>query len=111
MAIINRIDKFETVIETRNGNNGVINFNDVIWTRKELNKLFKIGDIIYVKKISDGNYSLKQIPKANGGIVVMDPYTGRVLALSGGFSFKKVNSINYKQNVNLDLHLNLLYMP
>ena len=89
LAIINRIDKFETVIETRNGNNGVINFNDVIWTRKELNKLFKIGDIIYVKKISDGNYSLKQIPEANGGIVVMDPYTGRVLALSGGFSFKK----------------------
>ena len=31
---------------------------------------------------------LKQLPKINGGIVVMDPYTGRVLALSGGFSFK-----------------------
>jgi penicillin-binding protein 1A len=29
------------------------------------------------------------LPKVNGGIVVMDPYTGRVLALSGGFSFKK----------------------
>ena len=28
------------------------------------------------------------MPKINGGIVVMDPYTGRVLALSGGFSFK-----------------------
>ena len=38
--------------------------------------------------MSAGNYSLKQIPKANGGIVVMDPYSGRVLALSGGFSFK-----------------------
>jgi len=49
----------------------------------------KVGDIIYVKKISDKNYSLKQLPKVNGGIVVMDPYTGRVLALSGGFSFKK----------------------
>ena len=31
---------------------------------------------------------LRQIPNANGGIVVMDPYTGRVLAMSGGFSFK-----------------------
>ncbi|MDA9728266.1 penicillin-binding transpeptidase domain-containing protein, partial [Candidatus Pelagibacter sp.] len=41
-----------------------------------------------VKKFSDGNYSLKQLPIANGGIVVMDPYSGRVLALSGGFSFK-----------------------
>ena len=32
---------------------------------------------------------LKQLPKVNGGIVVMDPFTGRVYALSGGFSFKK----------------------
>ena len=51
--------------------------------------MLKVGDIIYVKKISDKNYSLKQLPKVNGGIVVMDPYTGRVLALSGCFSFKK----------------------
>jgi len=89
LAVVNRIDKFETVIETSNGINGTINFNDIDWTRKEFKKLFKIGDIIYVKKISEGNYSLKQLPKANGGIVVMDPYSGRVLALSGGFSFKK----------------------
>jgi penicillin-binding protein 1A len=42
-----------------------------------------------VKKISDKKFSLQQLPKINGGIVVMDPYTGRILALSGGFSFKK----------------------
>ena len=39
--------------------------------------------------IREKTYSLKQLPRVNGGIVVMDPYTGRVLALSGGFSFKK----------------------
>ena len=89
LAVVNRIDKFETVIETSDGNKGVINFNDIDWTRKEFKNLFKKGDIIYVKKISEGNYSLKQLPKANGGIVVMDPYSGRVLALSGGFSFRK----------------------
>ncbi len=89
LAVVTRIDKFETVIETQNENIGTINFNDIDWTRKEFKKLFKIGDIIHVKKLSDGNYSLKQLPKANGGIVVMDPYSGRVLALSGGFSFKK----------------------
>ena len=89
LAVVNRIDKFETVIETRDGNKGVINFNDIDWTRKEFKNLFKSGDIIYVKKISEGNYSLKQLPNANGGIVVMDPYSGRVLALSGGFSFRK----------------------
>ena len=89
LAVITRIDKFETVIKTQNDDNGAINFNDIDWTRKEFKKLFKIGDIIYVKKLSDGNYSLKQLPRANGGIVVMDPYSGRVLALSGGFSFKQ----------------------
>ena len=89
LAIVKRIDKFETVIETQRNKKGIINYNDIDWTRKDFKKLFKIGDIIYVKKISDGNYSLKQLPKANGGIVVMDPYSGRVLALSGGFSFKK----------------------
>tara|TARA_B100000674_G_scaffold492614_1_gene512985 strand:- start:831 stop:3167 length:2337 start_codon:yes stop_codon:yes gene_type:complete len=89
LAVVNRIDKFETVIETQNGNKGIINFNDIDWTRMEFKKLFKKGDIIYVEKLSDGNYSLKQLPKANGGIVVMDPYSGRVLALSGGFSFKE----------------------
>ena len=89
LAVVTRIDKFETVIETQNENIGTINFNDIDWTRQEFIKLFKIGDIIYVKKLSDGNYSLKQLPRANGGIVVMDPYSGRVLALSGGFSFKQ----------------------
>ena len=50
--------------------------------------MLKVGDLIYVKKLDKQFYSLKQLPKINGGIVVIDPYTGRVLALSGGFSFK-----------------------
>ncbi len=89
LAVIKRIDKFETVIETQNEKKGVINFNDIDWTRKDFKNMFEIGDIIYVKKLSDGIFTLKQLPKVNGGIVVMDPYSGRVLALSGGFSFKK----------------------
>jgi len=34
------------------------------------------------------HYALRQIPNVNGGIVAIDPHTGRVLALSGGFSFE-----------------------
>ena len=41
-----------------------------------------------LKKIKKNKWSLKQLPKINGAIVVMDPYTGRVLAMAGGFSFK-----------------------
>ncbi len=89
IAIVKRIDKFETVIQTSNKENGVINYEDINWTRKNFDQIFKINDLIYVKKISDGIFSLRQLPNVNGGIVVMDPYSGRVLAMSGGFSFKK----------------------
>ena len=65
----------------------MIEYKEISWTKKEFNELFKIGDIIYVEKLKNNFYSLRQLPKINGGIVVMDPYTGRVLALSGGFSF------------------------
>ncbi len=89
IAIVKRIDKFETVIQTANKENGIISYNDINWTRKNFNQIFKVNDVIYVKKISDGVFSLRQLPIVNGGIVVMDPYSGRVLAMSGGFSFKK----------------------
>ena len=89
LAIIKKLNKFSAEIETKNKLNGSIKFQDISWTKREFSQLLKVGDIIYVKKIKDKNYSLKQLPKINGGMVVMDPYTGRVLALSGGFSFKK----------------------
>ena len=89
LAIVKGIDKFKTSIETYDGNKGIINFKDINWTRKDFKELFNKGDVIFVKKQSKENYSLKQLPNVNGGIVVMDPYSGRVLALSGGFSFKK----------------------
>ncbi len=89
LAIVKKINKFSAEIETEDKIQGVIEFKDISWTKKEFKNLFQLGDIIYVKKISDNKFSLQQLPKINGGIVVMDPYTGRILALSGGFSFKK----------------------
>ena len=57
--------------------------------KKEFDQILKVGDIIYVEKLKGNTFALRQLPEVNGGIVVMDPFTGRVLALSGGFSFKK----------------------
>ncbi len=88
IAIVKSIDKFSAKIETEDNLNGIIEYKDISWTKKEFEELLKPGDIIHVKENINNKFSLKQIPKINGGIVVMDPYTGRVLALSGGFSFK-----------------------
>ncbi len=76
-------------IEIENKEIGFIDFDNISWTRKKSFKELLIpDDIIYVKKIKKNKWSLKQLPKINGAIVVMDPYTGRVLAMAGGFSFK-----------------------
>ncbi len=88
ISIVREVNKFSAKIETKDNLQGTINYNDITWTKKELEDLIRPGDIIYVKKINQKEYSLKQIPKINGGIIIMDPYTGRVLALTGGFSFK-----------------------
>ncbi len=88
IAIIKRLNKFSAEIQTIDRIDGLIEYSEISWTKKEFRELLKEGDIIYVENIADNKYSLKQLPKINGGIVVMDPYTGRVLALSGGFSFK-----------------------
>ena len=89
LAIVKKINKFSAEIETEDNIEGVIEYQSISWTKKEFNKLLKPGDVIYVKKLKGNIFNLKQLPKVNGGIVVMDPFTGRVLALSGGFSFKQ----------------------
>ena len=88
IAIVKKINQFDALIETEEKLEGSIEYKDISWTKKDFKELLKAGDVIYVKKLNKNFFSLQQLPKINGGVVVMDPFTGRVLALSGGFSFK-----------------------
>ena len=54
------------------------------WLLKEN---FKLGDIFFAN-IEHEDLKVMQIPLVNGAIIAIDPHTGKVLALSGGFSFK-----------------------
>ena len=89
LAKVINVKKMSVEIETENKVYGVIDFKNINWTRSEsFEDILNINDIIYVEEIKINKWSLKQLPKINGAIVVMDPYTGRVLAMAGGFSFK-----------------------
>jgi penicillin-binding protein 1A len=89
LAKVISVDKLILKIEIENKEIGFIDFINVNWARKKsFEDLLKLNDIIYVSKIKKNKWSLRQLPKINGAIVVMDPYTGRVLAMVGGFSFK-----------------------
>lgn len=89
LAKVIDIDKLTLKIEVENKEIGFIDFKNINWTRKKnFEDLLKLNDIIYVSKIKKNKWNLKQLPEINGAIVAMDPYTGRVLAMAGGFSFK-----------------------
>ncbi|MBR0828342.1 penicillin-binding protein 1A [Bradyrhizobium manausense] len=83
---------------------GLISIDGVKWARStagnakgrqpsSVAQVLQAGDVIYADPLyKDGNpvegqYRLRQIPEVSGAMVVMDPWTGRVLAMVGGFSF------------------------
>jgi penicillin-binding protein 1A len=76
--------------KTLKGSKGHLSLQNIKWAisnKKAISDSFKIGDVIFVKK-RNKKWDLKQYPKVNGGIVVINPYTGDVKALVGGFNFK-----------------------
>ena len=75
---------------SRDRETAVLPMDGLRWTKKAtVKQALQIGDVIYVEPAEGkpGQYRLRQIPDIAGGIVAMDPYTGRVLAMVGGFSF------------------------
>ena len=53
-----------------------------------MSQVLKTGDVVWVsQKSEDEIYELKQLPEVNGAMVALDPHTGRVLAMTGGYSF------------------------
>jgi len=67
---------------------GTITVNNLKWAiNKSIYNSFKVNDVIFVHKKKNGGWVLKQDPKVNGAIVAIDPFSGKVKALVGGFSF------------------------
>ncbi|MHA1189116.1 MAG: penicillin-binding protein 1A [Alphaproteobacteria bacterium] len=64
------------------------------WAKSKLRRVSDVlnrGDVIFVEAVADqpGDWKLRQPPEVQGGLVAMDPYTGRVRAMVGGFSFSE----------------------
>ncbi len=73
---------------------GVVPLDGVKWAKvkgtvpKRVDQVLNSGDVVYVEPTNDqGQYALRQVPEVSGAMVVEDPWTGRVLAMVGGFSF------------------------
>ncbi|MEL6359849.1 MAG: penicillin-binding protein 1A [Pseudomonadota bacterium] len=75
---------------------GIISADDLAWVKQsdkdtalDATEVLSVGDVILVEESEiEGSYILRQVPAINGGLVAVDPHTGRVLAMVGGFSFQ-----------------------
>jgi penicillin-binding protein 1A len=68
---------------------GLIAPAGIAWTRRNMSTVLAPGDVIYVEPMQPaGTYRLRQVPEISGALVAMDPHTGRIVSMVGGFSFE-----------------------
>jgi penicillin-binding protein 1A len=108
LALVGTVGKTSVQVGFADGTRGIVPFAEMKWARpwKEKQRVgktpskpadvLKAGDVVYVEPVTEAadgtaydadTYALRQVPAVNGAIVALDPHTGRVLAMSGGFSF------------------------
>jgi len=106
-AIVTEATKPTATVGFKDGTTGEITVGDLGWAHPRspegrlgpapsaTTDILKVGDIIAVEPlVEDGNvipgrYALRQVPEISGAMVAMDPHTGRVLAMTGGWSYQQ----------------------
>jgi penicillin-binding protein 1A len=71
------------------GGEGLLDPADATWAKA--GKGLSRGDLVFVEETGPGRYGLRQVPAVNGAIVAVEPRTGRVMAMVGGYSFSLSN--------------------
>ena len=99
-AVVLKSDAHRAIVGFADGTEGVIPYDKMEWAKtrgvppKTVDALLKPGDVWLTGKADVKKeyglpvYWLRQIPKVEGGMIVMDPHTGRIFALVGGFSYE-----------------------
>jgi len=108
LAAVDSVQADKATLVLRNGQAGVIPLGELRWARQALpdqrvgetvraaTQVLRSGDVVAVEAVAKNaegadyapsTYALRQLPQIEGAMVVMDPHTGRVLAMNGGFSY------------------------
>lgn len=99
LAVVTGLDAKAAAIALADGGKGQIAFADMAWARpttanqgigaspKKPGDVVAVGDVIAVEEVKDKTFALRQIPNVGAAFVALDPHTGRVLAMVGGWSY------------------------
>lgn len=108
MPVINGLEPaavFEITARTitvlrANGDLIIVPWSGLSWARKQINSdylgplpqraasIVKLGDLVHITAAPQGGYQLAQIPKAEASLVSLDPRSGSILAMVGGFDYQ-----------------------
>ena len=109
-AVVMGLSDHEVSLGLMGNRGGRIPFAEMKWARPALEKqtmgpmpkrpadVLALGDVILVEPVAKaedghaypaGTYGLRQVPKVEGALVAIDPHTGRVMAMVGGWSYGK----------------------
>lgn len=103
VAAVQSVAEGEARLVLADGNIGSLPFKNTAWARqwlpdqkigakpRSIDDVVAAGDVLVVSADPDapGVFKLEQVPDVQGGFVAMDPHTGRVLAMVGGFNFEQ----------------------
>lgn len=112
LAVVLKVESGSATIGLADGSTGSIPFGEMKWARPwradqrvgpapgGAGDVLAVGDVVAVSRVHDdpqgrekyddwSTFSLEQIPEVDGAIVAMDPHTGRVLAITGGYSYDR----------------------
>jgi len=110
LAVVLSVSDQAAAIGLNGNRTGTIPWNEIKWARpwlkdqhfgpmpRKAGDVLQPGDVVMVEEVAKGedskayaanSFALRQIPKVEGALVAMDPHTGRVLAMVGGWSYSK----------------------
>ena len=105
LAVVLEVQPHEVHIGLKDGTRGSIPLSHMTWAKhhfigettgypqtgddiKSAEEVLNVGDVVAVSPAQGNTFSLEQIPEVNGALIALDPHTGRILAMNGGYRFK-----------------------
>lgn len=110
LAAVLEVGAEAAAVQLADGTRGTLPMSELAWARKWIKgqrfgekptkpaDVVAAGDVVLVEAVEvdekgeayeAGTFALRQLPEIDGALVALDPHTGRVLAMSGGFSFEQ----------------------
>ncbi|WP_170854291.1 penicillin-binding protein 1A [Azotobacter beijerinckii] len=102
-AVVTRVEGSGIQVLTRGGDEKRVSWESMSWARSFINsdsqgprpqhpgQVVKTGDLIRVLRQEDGSLVFSQVPAAQSALVSLDPRSGAIRALVGGFAFEQSN--------------------